>query len=107
MTATSAVAAPNHRDVELSVGGMTCASCAARIERKLNRLDGVSATVNFATETARVCYAGGVSIDDLIGTVRATGYTAEVAAAAEPQVPPGVDATPEQATAEPQLASPE
>ena len=40
--------------VELSIGGMTCASCAARIEKKLNRMDGVSATVNFATEKAKV-----------------------------------------------------
>ena len=41
---------------ELAIGGMTCASCAARVEKKLNRLDGVSATVNFATETARVTF---------------------------------------------------
>ena len=42
------------RSAELAIGGMTCASCAARIEKKLNKLDGVTATVNFATETARV-----------------------------------------------------
>ena len=41
-------------DVELAIGGMTCASCAARIEKKLNKLDGVSATVNYATEKAKV-----------------------------------------------------
>ncbi|HEX9354148.1 MAG TPA: heavy metal-associated domain-containing protein, partial [Streptosporangiaceae bacterium] len=42
------------RSVDLSIGGMTCASCAARVEKKLNKLDGVTATVNFATETARI-----------------------------------------------------
>ena len=41
-------------EIELSIGGMTCASCAARIEKKLNRMDGVAATVNYATEKARV-----------------------------------------------------
>ena len=46
--------------IELSIGGMTCASCAARIERKLNKLDGVTATVNFATEKAKVTYPDGV-----------------------------------------------
>ncbi|MEV3931663.1 MULTISPECIES: cation-translocating P-type ATPase [unclassified Streptomyces] len=62
--------------VELAVGGMTCASCAARIEKKLNRMEGVEATVNYATEKAGVTYAEGVSVDDLIATVEATGYTA-------------------------------
>ncbi len=56
---------------------MTCASCAARVERKLNRMDGVTATVNFATETAKVEFPGTIEVDDLVGTVRATGYTAE------------------------------
>jgi Cu+-exporting ATPase len=63
---------------ELLIGGMTCASCAARIEKKLNRLDGVTATVNYATEKARVSYADGVTADDLIATVEKTGYTAAV-----------------------------
>ncbi|HEY3002044.1 MAG TPA: heavy metal translocating P-type ATPase [Kribbellaceae bacterium] len=62
--------------VELAIGGMTCASCAARIEKKLNRLDGVTATVNFATEKAKVSYPGTVSVDDLIATVEKTGYSA-------------------------------
>ncbi|RDL09586.1 Cu+-exporting ATPase [Streptomyces sp. HB202] len=63
--------------VELAIGGMTCASCAARIEKKLNRMDGVEATVNYATEKAKVTFAGAdVSVDDLIATVEATGYTA-------------------------------
>ncbi|ARF78410.1 heavy metal translocating P-type ATPase [Kitasatospora aureofaciens] len=74
--------------VELSIGGMTCASCAARIEKKLNRMDGVEAAVNFATEKARVDYGPGVTVEELIATVERTGYTAELppppAPAAEP-----------------------
>jgi P-type Cu+ transporter len=66
----------SHREVELAIGGMTCASCAARIEKKLNRMDGVEATVNYATEKAKVTFADSVSVQDLIGTVEATGYTA-------------------------------
>ncbi len=64
------------RDVDLVIGGMTCASCAARIEKKLNKLEGVSASVSYATEKAKVTYAGTVSPEDLIATVEATGYTA-------------------------------
>jgi len=64
------------RSVELVIGGMTCASCAARIEKKLNKLDGVSATVNYATEKAKVTYAGTVTPQDLVATVEATGYSA-------------------------------
>jgi Cu+-exporting ATPase len=63
-------------EVELAIGGMTCASCAARIEKKLNRLDGVTATVNYATEKAKVSYGGAVTPADLIATVEKTGYTA-------------------------------
>jgi Cu+-exporting ATPase len=63
-------------EVDLSIGGMTCASCAARVEKKLNRMDGVSATVNFATETAHVRYSSSVALHDLVRTVEATGYTA-------------------------------
>jgi Cu+-exporting ATPase len=67
--------------VELAIGGMTCASCAARIEKKLNRMDGVTATVNYATEKAKVTYAGTVAPEDLVATVEATGYTAALPAA--------------------------
>lgn len=70
-------------EVELSIGGMTCASCAARIEKKLNRMDGVTATVNYATEKAKVSFPAGVEVGDLIATVEKTGYTAE-----EPPPPP-------------------
>jgi Cu+-exporting ATPase len=62
--------------VELAIGGMTCSSCSARIEKKLNRMPGVEATVNFATEKAKVTFADDVTVDDLVATVAATGYTA-------------------------------
>ncbi|RFU86936.1 Cu(2+)-exporting ATPase [Streptomyces triticagri] len=69
---------PGGAQVELAIGGMTCASCAARIEKKLNRMDGVEATVNYATEKAKVTYrSDDVGVRDLIATVEATGYTAE------------------------------
>ncbi|MGW1538963.1 heavy metal translocating P-type ATPase [Streptomyces sp. NPDC002309] len=77
-------------EVELLIGGMTCASCAARVEKKLNRMDGVSATVNYATEKARISFPAGTEVADLIATVVKTGYTA-----AEPSPPqPEPDATP-------------
>ncbi|WP_434442953.1 heavy metal translocating P-type ATPase [Lentzea sp. E54] len=64
--------------IEISIGGMTCASCAARIERKLNKLDGVEASVNYATEKARISYAGDLTPADLVKVVEDTGYTAEL-----------------------------
>ncbi|MGW7443973.1 heavy metal translocating P-type ATPase [Kitasatospora sp. NPDC054795] len=78
--------APASAEVELSIGGMTCASCAARIEKKLNRMDGVTASVNYATEKAKVTFEGGVEVADLIATVEATGYTAA------PPKPPATEA---------------
>ncbi|MET9485926.1 heavy metal translocating P-type ATPase [Nocardia sp. NPDC006630] len=66
------------RSIELEIGGMTCASCASRIEKKLNRIDGVTATVNYATEKAKVNFPESVSTDDLIAKVVDTGYTAAV-----------------------------
>ncbi len=62
--------------VELAIGGMTCASCAARIEKKLNRLDGVTAAVNYATEKATVSFPETVRPDELVAVVEQTGYTA-------------------------------
>src|SRR2546423_240775 len=62
-------------DVELSIGGMTCASCAARIEKKLNKLDGVTATVNYATERATVDVPSTVDVSDLVTVVEAAGYS--------------------------------
>ena len=70
-------------DVELDITGMTCASCANRIERKLNKLDGVSADVNYATEKARVTYAEPVTPDDLLAAVSAAGYAAALPAPPE------------------------
>ncbi|MFA3839326.1 heavy metal translocating P-type ATPase [Streptomyces aureus] len=75
--AATAPSAAQAAEVELAIGGMTCASCAARIEKKLNRMDGVEATVNYATEKAKVTFADGVAVADLIATVEATGYTAQ------------------------------
>ncbi|MEU7830770.1 MULTISPECIES: heavy metal translocating P-type ATPase [unclassified Nonomuraea] len=66
--------------VELSIGGMTCASCANRIERKLNKMDGVTATVNYATEKAKVTFPDGVDPQQLIAEVEKTGYTAALPA---------------------------
>jgi Cu+-exporting ATPase len=72
--------------VDLVIGGMTCASCANRLEKRLNRLDGVTATVNLATEKARVDYPDTISTDDLLAAVAQAGYTADLPA---PPVPSG------------------
>ena len=64
--------------VDLDIQGMTCASCAARIEKRLNRLDGVTATVNYATERAHAEVGPGVEVDALIAEVQRTGYDASV-----------------------------
>ena len=74
--------------IQLDIGGMTCTSCAARIEKKLNGMPGVHATVNYATEKAQATVAEGVTSKDLVAQVEATGYTATVPA----EVPP-VDMT--------------
>ncbi|MGW1721074.1 heavy metal translocating P-type ATPase [Streptomyces sp. NPDC002156] len=87
-------------EVELTIGGMTCASCAARVEKKLNRMEGVSATVNYATEKAKVSYADGVGVGDLIATVVKTGYTAE-----EPPPPVPVEAAPAERDDDPELGA--
>ncbi|WP_064448604.1 cation-translocating P-type ATPase [Micromonospora sp. NBRC 110037] len=78
MTATGKTLSTAPNLIELAIGGMTCASCAARIEKKLNRMDGVEATVNYATEKATVRYADDIAPADLIATVEKTGYTAVV-----------------------------
>jgi Cu+-exporting ATPase len=77
--------------VELSIGGMTCASCAARVEKKLNKLDGVTATVNFATEQAAVSFPATVAAGDLIAVVEQAGYTAALPAP-PPESEAGADA---------------
>ncbi|MFF8472721.1 heavy metal translocating P-type ATPase [Streptomyces sp. NPDC015414] len=102
-TATPASAIGDTSEVELLIGGMTCASCAARVEKKLNRMDGVSATVNFATEKAKVSYPGSVQVADLIATVVKTGYTAEEPPPPEPE--PAAAEAPESAGPDPELGA--
>ncbi|MFF7485718.1 heavy metal translocating P-type ATPase [Streptomyces luteogriseus] len=101
MTSTTAKApagrAPALAEVELLIGGMTCASCAARVEKKLNRMDGVTATVNYATEKARITCPEGTDVADLIATVVKTGYTAEEPAPAPEEASAAEDEDPEAA----------
>ncbi|MUN64871.1 heavy metal translocating P-type ATPase [Kocuria sediminis] len=97
MSASSAPPQALGTNVELEIGGMTCASCANRIERKLNKLEGVSASVNYATEKARVSAPAGYDPQDLIAEVEKTGYTAVLPAPR--QADPGV-ASAEETTAE-------
>ncbi|MFD3886605.1 heavy metal translocating P-type ATPase [Streptomyces microflavus] len=108
-TAAAGTPAANATGAELMIGGMTCASCAARVEKKLNRMDGVTATVNYATEKARVTFAEGLELADLVATVEKTGYTARPIAPPErnperkpegkPGGKPGGKPTPEQGPA--------
>src|SRR5436305_1201755 len=65
-------------NIDLAIRGMTCASCANRIERKLNKLDGVTATVNYATERASVQFPETLSPQDLVAVVEAAGFSATV-----------------------------
>ena len=75
-----------HRAVDLDISGMSCASCAARITKKLNKVDGVKATVNYATAKAHVLAPPQVSQDDLIDVVTRTGYQARPSSTSEPVV---------------------
>ena len=79
--------------IELSIGGMTCASCAARVEKKLNKLDGVTATVNFATEKARVEFGDDVTAEQLVTAVESAGYQAALPAPAADAAEEPVDPT--------------
>jgi Cu+-exporting ATPase len=85
VTGAGPAAAPGGavRAVELAIGGMTCASCAARVEKKLSRLDGVTAAVNLATGTARVSCPAAMPVTELVSAVEHAGYTAALPA------PPG------------------
>ncbi|MGY4740700.1 heavy metal translocating P-type ATPase [Streptomyces sp. ATMOS53] len=103
MTSTATAQTPiaaSTSEVELLIGGMTCASCAARVEKKLNRMDGVTATVNYATEKAKVSYPAGIQVAELIATVVKTGYTAE-----EPAPVRAPEPVPNDAPQDPELAS--
>ena len=77
MTDTSTIT-PATQTVALAIGGMTCASCAARIGKRLNKIDGVEAGVNYATEQATITFTDNTTVDDLIGQIEAIGYTANV-----------------------------
>ena len=91
---------------KLDITGMTCASCAARIEKRLNRLDGVEATVNYATEQASVHVApGAASTNDLLDAVSAIGYSAVLVAPPDERTPSNVPAVAEQHAAEGHLAA--
>ena len=72
------MSAADTRELELVVDGMTCASCVSRVEKRLNRLDGVSATVNLATERAHVTFPAGLDPAELIAAVERAGYSATV-----------------------------
>jgi len=91
----------NAEQTDLAIAGMTCASCANRIERKLNKLDGVTATVNYATEKAHVTYPTSVDPQELLDTVSAAGYSATLPAKATDDGEPTADsAATQQETAE-------
>jgi Cu+-exporting ATPase len=82
LSVTTVASDPGER-LELPISGMTCASCAARIERRLNRIDGVQASVNYTTERASVSYApGAVTPDKLVDTIEQAGYSASLPGAA-------------------------
>jgi P-type Cu+ transporter len=87
-------ASPAPREVGLSIGGMTCAACAARVQKKLNALDEVSATVNFATGRAIVIAPGSVPVQRLIDVVTAAGYRAGLPEPEPDAGPPGGTGTP-------------
>jgi Cu+-exporting ATPase len=86
------------QQVELEISGMTCASCANRIERKLNKLDGVTATVNFATEKAKVTFADGIEPGDLIETVEQAGYGAALPRPPRGEIEPDAEGAPHDPT---------
>ena len=94
MSTTSQESSGQLRTVNLSIGGMTCASCVARVEKKLNKLDGVSASVNLATESARVTAPSAVSVDDLLATVARAGYTGTLLDSASPEKSSTSEASP-------------
>ncbi len=92
VTGAGRVPAEPRESAELLIGGMTCASCAARIEKKLNKIDGVRATVNYAMESAKIDFAAPVTVAELVRAVEDAGYTAELPA--PPQAPADADGPP-------------
>src|SRR4051812_3967122 len=94
MTTTTSTAPTTTQRIELPITGMTCASCANRIERRLNKLDGVSASVNYATERATVDCEDFVAVEQLVGAVEAAGYRAALPTAAEPDAGEPIESDP-------------
>lgn len=103
MSTTAPAGSAADSAVELQIGGMTCASCANRIEKKLNKLDGVAATVNYATEKAKVTIPAGYDPALLIAEVEKTGYTAALPAPKKTKNDPGQAADADDA--DPELTS--
>ncbi len=89
----TSIVEPSTTDIQLDIGGMTCASCAARIEKRLNKLDGVVASVNYSTEKAKITLAGSdLTAQDLISQIEGAGYTATVPKPARTANSPAADA---------------
>ncbi|MDR7304268.1 heavy metal translocating P-type ATPase [Haloactinomyces albus] len=88
----------SEQQVELAISGMTCASCASRVEKKLGKLDGVTATVNYATEKAKVTYPDGMDPQQLLDQVETAGYTAALPQPTRAEVPPAGTDEPEDPT---------
>ena len=86
MTTHVADTQQHDRDVEVAIEGMTCASCAARIEKKLNKVDGVTASVNYATEKAKILAPTTLALADLLAVDEKTGYGAKEPDPAAPQL---------------------
>ncbi|MCZ4149501.1 carbonate dehydratase, partial [Escherichia coli] len=78
MTSETPTHSPELRTLDLDIQGMTCASCVGRVERKLGKLPGVTASVNLPLESAKVQVPAGISDDELISTVKAAGYGASL-----------------------------
>ena len=90
----TSIVEPSTKDFQLNIGGMTCASCAARIEKRLNKLDGVVASVNYSTEKAKITVAGSdLTAQDLISQIEGAGYTANVPQPAQTPNSQGADAS--------------
>ncbi|GAB96699.1 Cu+-exporting ATPase [Kineosphaera limosa] len=83
VTGSATADAPSEHEIDLAIGGMTCASCSSRVERKLNKLDGVRAQVNLVTEQAHVRFRDPIAPADLVAAVERTGYSASVLDAPE------------------------
>ena len=91
----TATLAGTQQTVALEIGGMTCASCAARIGKRLNKIEGVEANVNYATERATITFPDSISAEELIGQIEAVGYTAALPRPADTAAPAGEESSDE------------